>query len=323
MVVKKSTTSRQAGLIAHAPHVHRLKVVGAPVVGAGSAAGAGNGASGGNPFPYGQCTYHAFETRPDIYNTSVANGAPRGGWNGYAWAGFASTYGHLPEGTVPVAGALASISREYFGGPNLDNKGGEYGHVGYVESVNPNGSFQMSERNYAGISAITTHTYWPRAGITFIYGGPAGAGPVSGSGTPPTNGSDPPTSTPPSVHGYEAAFQANTGNLWTVGSADNGDHHLGMMAGTSPSIAVLPSGGYEVAFQANTGNLWTVGSADNGDHQLGMLAGTSPSIAALPSGGYEVAFQANTGNLWTVGSADNGDHKLGMLAGTSPSIVGA
>jgi hypothetical protein len=51
-----------------------------------------------------------------------------------------------------------------------------------------------------------------------------------------------------------------------------------MLAGTSPSIAALPSGGYEVAFQANTGNLWTVGSADNGDHKLGMLAGTSPSI---------------------------------------------
>jgi hypothetical protein len=59
--------------------------------------------------------------------------------------------------------------------------------------------------------------------------------------------------------GYVVAFQANTGNLWTVGADNRGDWGLGMMAGTSPSIAVLPGGGYEVAFQANTGNLWTVG----------------------------------------------------------------
>jgi hypothetical protein len=39
--------------------------------------------------------------------------------------------------------------------------------------------------------------------------------------------------------GYEVAFQANTSHLWTVGSASNGDWNLGMMAGTSPSIAGL------------------------------------------------------------------------------------
>ncbi len=119
----------------------------------------------------------------------------------------------------------------------------------------------------------------------------------------------------------ETAFQANTGDLWTVGSAGNTDWHLGMKAGTSPSLASLPSGGFEVAFQANTSDLWTVGSAGNTDWHLGMMAGTSPSITALAGGGFEVAFQANTGSLWTVGNAGNTDWHLGMMTGTSPSIT--
>jgi hypothetical protein len=122
--------------------------------------------------------------------------------------------------------------------------------------------------------------------------------------------------------GWQAAFQANTGNLWVVGTKDNrGDTKLGMMKGTSPCIAALPDGGWQAAFQANTGNLWIVGTDDNrGDMKLGMMAGTSPSISAAGSG-WQAAFQANTGNLWIVGTDDNrGDMKLGMMKGTSPSL---
>ncbi|MEO8874886.1 MAG: GH25 family lysozyme, partial [Polyangiaceae bacterium] len=93
----------------------------------------------------------------------------------------------------------------------------------------------------------------------------------------------------------ETAFQANTGSLWTVGTAGNTDWKLGMRDGTSPAIASLTGGGFEAAFQANTSSLWTVGSAGNKDWALGMMAGTSPSITALDGGGFEVAFQANTG----------------------------
>jgi hypothetical protein len=123
---------------------------------------------------------------------------------------------------------------------------------------------------------------------------------------------------------FEAAFQANTGDLWIVGRGDNlGDMKLGMMAGTDASITALPDGGWQAAFQANTGNLWIVGTKDNrGDTQLGMMKGTSPCISALPDGGWQAAFQANTGNLWIVGTDDNrGDMKLGMMKGTSPCIA--
>ena len=58
-----------------------------------------------------------------------------------------------------------------------------------------------------------------------------------------------------STGGYEMAFQANTGSLWSVGSDQHGSWGYGMMAGTSPSIAALSTGGYEMAFQANTGSL--------------------------------------------------------------------
>jgi hypothetical protein len=130
----------------------------------------------------------------------------------------------------------------------------------------------------------------------------------------------PPKPVVPTV--IEAAFQANTGDLWTVGNAGERDWKLGMMEGTSPSIAALEGGGYEIAFQANTGDLWTVGTAGDKDWKLGMMAGSSPSIAALKGGGFEVAFEANTTDLWTVGDAGDKDWKLGMMRGTSPSIAG-
>jgi hypothetical protein len=119
--------------------------------------------------------------------------------------------------------------------------------------------------------------------------------------------------------GSAVAFQANTGELFVVGSAGTGPTGFGMMAGTSPSITAL-GGGYEVAFQANTGELWAAGSAGTGPTGLGMAAGTSPSITEL-GGGYAIAFQANTGTLWLAGAAGTADQQLGMMAGTSPSIT--
>jgi hypothetical protein len=79
--------------------------------------------------------------------------------------------------------------------------------------------------------------------------------------------------------GFEAAFQANTGDLWTYSSASGASNlEQGMKAGTSPAIAAV-TGGYEIAFQANTGALFVVGAAKNAGTGLGMMAGTSPAIA--------------------------------------------
>jgi CHAP domain len=86
-----------------------------------------------------------------------------------------------------------------------------------------------------------------------------------------------------SSNGYEVAFQANTGNLYTFSSASGpGNLSQGMKAGTSPSITALAGGGYEEAFQANTGNLIVYGSGGNINTGQGMMPGTSPSISARP-----------------------------------------
>jgi hypothetical protein len=122
--------------------------------------------------------------------------------------------------------------------------------------------------------------------------------------------------------GYEVAYQGSNGDLWVTGTAGTADTHLGMLAGTSPSIAALVGGGYEVAFQANTGNLWVTGSAGTMDTQMGMLAGTSPSIAEGNSAPrYLVAFQARNTEFWEWWPGGSWTSHAGMLPGTSPSAA--
>jgi surface antigen len=138
----------------------------------------------GNPFPYGQCTYHAFEARPDVYEYAVAHGVPRGGlasgekyggyadywWNAWRWLGNAQRVGY-PTGTVPVAKALVVFPRGY--------GGSAVGHIAYVESVNSNGSYYVSERNWNRNPNVTRRLVSAGVpGVGFIYGGPAGSGPT-------------------------------------------------------------------------------------------------------------------------------------------------
>jgi surface antigen len=136
----------------------------------------GRGA-GRNPFDPTQCTWWAFEKRADVYEAAVKAGVPAGGlvahpafredwvWNGKRWAENARRAG-IPTGTFPVAGAL------------FVDTNGKYGHVAYVERVNPDGTFQISQHNQSGCNcstATTTSTQYPgRPGVEFVYGGPAG-----------------------------------------------------------------------------------------------------------------------------------------------------
>jgi hypothetical protein len=119
------------------------------------------------------------------------------------------------------------------------------------------------------------------------------------------------------------AFQHEDTDLYVAEMRTaRGDMGLGMMAGTSPSVATFQSVKWQAAFQANTGNLWVIGTQDDrGDMGLGMMAGTSPAIATVNDGNWQAAFQANTGNLWVIGTQDDrGDMGLGMMAGTSPAV---
>ena len=132
--------------------------------------------SGTDPFNPTQCTYWAYLKRADIYEAAVKAGVPKSGlvphpasredyvWNGKRWAENARRAG-IPTGTIPVAGAL------------FVDTNGEFGHVAYVERVNPDGSFEISQHNATGCNCstqTTTSTQYPgRAGVEFVYGGPA------------------------------------------------------------------------------------------------------------------------------------------------------
>lgn len=119
------------------------------------------------------------------------------------------------------------------------------------------------------------------------------------------------------------AYQQSGGHLMILGPKGPVDSGLGMMASTSPSIAMLSDGSFVIAFQANTGFLWVYSSVSGGMMLgLGMMNGTSPSVTALPNNGFEIAFQANTGHLWTYSTAGKPtDLMMPMASGTSPSIA--
>jgi surface antigen len=155
--------SLRVAFFKHPPRGHAASTGGKTKAGVGACT---------NPFPWGQCTYHAYEERPDVYDVSIANGAPRSGWDAWIWASRAATYGHFPEGTKPWPGALVVFPRAY-GGSSV-------GHIAYVEKVNSNGTYNLSERNWNYNHNVTRrYNVNPYPGTVFIYGGPAGNGPGS------------------------------------------------------------------------------------------------------------------------------------------------
>jgi len=74
-------------------------------------------------FPYGQCTYYA-ATRRAV------------DWSGNAINWWRAARGKRPEGHLPIQGAIVVF--------NI----GWVGHVAYVEHVNLDGTFEISEMNY-------------------------------------------------------------------------------------------------------------------------------------------------------------------------------
>lgn len=93
----------------------------------------------GNTYPVGQCTWY-------VYNRLVEAGAPHYNWlgNGQDWVRGLVARGWRFSKT-PVTGAVMSTA----GG--FDYTLFAYGHVSYVEYVNPDGTFLVSECNYLGV----------------------------------------------------------------------------------------------------------------------------------------------------------------------------
>lgn len=98
--------------------------------------------SGGNRYDFGYCTWYAFNRR-------AALGRPIGGmWgNASSWASLARASGFSVNNRAAVGAVIQTA-----------NAAGGYGHVGVVESVNPDGSILISEMNYAGWNVKSTRT---------------------------------------------------------------------------------------------------------------------------------------------------------------------
>ena len=105
-------------------------------------------APGGNHFAYGYCTWYVANRR----------NIP---WMGNAidWWPNAQAYGYA-EGALPAVGAVM-VTRE-----------SPIGHVAYVESVGGDGSWTVSEMNYAGWNIVDNRTIHPGGVplVGFIYG---------------------------------------------------------------------------------------------------------------------------------------------------------
>jgi hypothetical protein len=117
-----------------------------------------------DPFPAGQCTWYAAGRRPDVLG--IVDG------NAGVWLKAAA--GRLPEGSIPVIGALAVW-------PPGRGGAGATGHVGYVAAV-VKGRILVDDANWTPTPASTrllVHEHWEsaRSPSGYIYGGPAGAGP--------------------------------------------------------------------------------------------------------------------------------------------------
>ena len=98
-----------------------------------------------NLAPAGQCTAY-------VINRLYGLGRPVPGMMGNAneWGAYAAQYG-LAVSNHPQVGTAVSFPAGVAGASS-------YGHVGFVEAVYPDGSFQISEMNYAGVSGVNYRT---------------------------------------------------------------------------------------------------------------------------------------------------------------------
>ena len=98
-------------------------------------------------FPYGQCTWYVASRRPIPWSGNAGD-----------WFAAAQNLG-WPTGMTPQPGAIMVTWESW------------YGHVAYVESVNADGSWVVSEMNYKGWGQVDERTIKPGSLplIGFIY----------------------------------------------------------------------------------------------------------------------------------------------------------
>lgn len=93
----------------------------------------------GSQYAQGQCTFYVFNRIYEVYGQKVYNYLG----NGQDWVRNLQVHNGWKQSPIPVAGAVVSTA----GG--FDFTYAQWGHVGFIEHVNEDGSFLVSELNYA------------------------------------------------------------------------------------------------------------------------------------------------------------------------------
>jgi LysM repeat protein len=107
---------------------------------------------GGGGYDYGYCTWWAAKRRVDTGHPVPSNLGNASTWK------IRSQMAGIPVGTVPRAGAVIwTVPRDY------------YGHVGFVESVNSDGSVNISDMNVAGWNRVSYRTLTPAQAAAYYY----------------------------------------------------------------------------------------------------------------------------------------------------------
>ena len=109
---------------------------------------------GSNGYDYGYCTWYA-----SVRRAQSGRPIPSNLGNASSWKILAARAG-FGVGNTPAAGAVIwTPPRDY------------YGHVGYVDSVDPDGTVHVSEMNVAGWGRVSSKTLTPAqaAGYGYIY----------------------------------------------------------------------------------------------------------------------------------------------------------
>ncbi|HXC78058.1 MAG TPA: CHAP domain-containing protein, partial [Candidatus Acidoferrum sp.] len=224
----------------------------------------------------GQCTWYAAGRRPDLWNIATHD-AKR-------W--LADVSGRVPEGTVPVVGAIAVQTT------------GQWGHVAYVVGISGSNVI-VDDANYRNDLTIRYAHAIPASDFQgYIYGGPAGTGPSSSSG------------------GSSSGGGTGSGNSGSGGATNSGGSTVAEAAGILNDFYVGGDG---------TMRLWLWSGTSWVDQTLGgsVMAGTRPSAYAGANGSINVFYVGSDGTmrLWLWNGSSWQDQDLGgnVMSGTSPS----
>ncbi len=107
---------------------------------------------GYNGYDYGYCTWYAAKRRSDIGSAIPSNLG-----NASTWKALAQRAG-IPVGNVPQAGAVIwTPPRDY------------YGHVGFVDSVDADGTVHVSEMNVYGWGRVSNRTLSAAEAASYSY----------------------------------------------------------------------------------------------------------------------------------------------------------